>query len=631
MKPIELFLKYPNLFYSGLAAEARTISLVETQELGRVFTTHETNYTPIDGIFLSWGTSGEPRGGGYYYRRQDKANIVTRKITNFKNFGTGNNSYSFTISDQIKIKYGKSTWSYSTDNSANFAILAANDVANVAYLSAIPELKESFGLFARETANWWDGHRNPNVRNNAPQRLVDVTDIISNSAAEQACKNLDKLSDPTLLNQTKREIQTHKIIGFFENGTPHIYRTRTDQDPITTEFSNDWIVEETSKPTTIRSWKANKSQNHHVELGNEALPVRVITPFKRAPFDVHLEMGTLEDFDIRFHAHFTWIAGKFNADAKITSRMNEYTRKSQKTVTTVKKRMFLPVITGIVMELCPKVKTGTHHLYEWHDQQWSDDQQLGMKMNSEESNPYNFEEITRVRDATKKRAIKGAYRGGYQGISKLSYNGKLIMNNVMESGLSAIAKGPPITSYKLDIPKRMPLSLEDFKKIERPKVDIKPIEIGHLRFYRLSTPPKRHITADILSDLLLPSMPELLIATDSHIRVTQADNFVGGEHCSGKCCRWNGVAEKGRIDSELPPGLYLVNRHEKCALGHDPGRTEYTSGFGDISNETITVRRLLSQLKVSYDQFRANMVSNNQTDVLTPMTESDNSAFFGRL
>ena len=102
-------------------------------------------------------------------------------------------------------KYGKSTWSYSQDNSANFAVLAANDEANVAYLSAIPELKESFGLFARET-NWWDGHRNPNSRNNAPQRLVDITDIISDSAAEQACKNLDKLSDITFAQSNTKGI-----------------------------------------------------------------------------------------------------------------------------------------------------------------------------------------------------------------------------------------------------------------------------------------------------------------------------------------------------------------------------------------------------------------------------------------
>ena len=622
-----MFLKYPNLFYSGVARNARTISLVQTEELGRVFTTHETNYTPIDGIFLSWGTSGEPTGGRYYYGRQDKANIVTRKITDFKNFGTGNNSYSFKISDQINIKYGKSSWTYTEDNSASFAALAANDEANVAYLSAIPELKESFGLFARETANWWDGHRNPNLRNNAPQRLVDVTKFISESAAEQACKNLDKLSDPTLLNQTKREIQTHKLIEFLD--MPHIYCARREGDPeITTAFSTDWTLEQTSNPTTIRSWKAKNRDSK--DVGNEPLPVRVVKPFKKPEFDVHLEVGTLEDFDIRFHAHFTWTAGKFNTDAKVSSRRNQYTRKQQKYVESTKNRMFLPVITGIVMELCPKVQTGNHRYYEWDDQQWSDGQELAVA--PEESNPYHLEELERVRDATKKRAIKGAYRGGYQGISKLTYNGRLLINSVIESGLSAIAKGPPITSYNLDTPKRMPLSLEDFKKIERPKVDIKPIEIGHLRFYRLSTPPKRHITADILSDLLLPSMPELLIATDSHIRITQADNYVDGEHCSGRCGKWPELGvTKSRIDSELPPGLYLVNRHEKCALGHDPGRAEYTSGFGDIANETITVRRLLSQLKVSYDQFRANMISNNQTDVLTPMTESDNSAFFGRL
>jgi hypothetical protein len=625
VKPIELFLKYPNLFFSQLARKNRTIHIVNSEVLGRVFEPHETNHTQVDGIFLSWGIPGDASRGYYYSSRRDAADGCNRKISNFQQFGTGNNSYSFKISNQKTIKLGKSAWNYNNDNSANFARLVGFDEANIAWLSGIPELKESFRLFASETTNWWYEHRNPNVRNTAPQRLVDVTEFISDKTAKAACEQLDKLIDKDKLTHSTWELQTHKLAGLLDR--PHIYRARREGDPeITNAFSTEWTIEQTSNPTTIRSWNEKKNKkgttNNGVGLGNEPLAVRIVDDFVRKPFDVHIEAGNLDSFDVRFHAHYTWISGKFNTDAKLSSRMNQYTRKTQKIVESTKKNTFLPIITGIVMELCPKTKTGSQY-YHWTEQQWSDDMILSVM--PEESNPYKAEELLRVQDQTKKRAIKGAYKGGYQGISSLTYNGMTLLNYVRESGLSAIAKGSPVSSYNLDRPKRMPLSLEDFKKIERPKVDIKPIEIGHLRFYRLSVPPKRHITADILSDLLLPSMPELLIATDAHVRITQADNFVSGEHCSGGC------SKNLTLDCELPPGLYLVNRHEKCALGHDPGRAEYTSGFGDTSNETITIRRLLSQMKVSYDQFRANMVSNNQTEALHAMSADDNSAFFGRL
>ena len=123
-------------------------------------------------------------------------------------------------------------------------------------------------------------------------------------------------------------------------------------------------------------------------------------------------------------------------------------------------------------------------------------------------------------------------------------------------------------------------------------------------------------------------MPELLIATDVDIRVTSnPETYIDGEQCSGSC------SKDTSIEVNLSPGLYLVNRQEKCALGHDPGRKEYTNGFGDISNETITIRRLLSQLNVSYDEFRGNMVGTNigQSNSLTTMNATDSSAFLGRL
>ena len=237
---------------------------------------------------------------------------------------------------------------------------------------------------------------------------------------------------------------------------------------------------------------------------------------------------------------------------------------------------------------------------------------------------YEVKTLQRVADRTKKRSVKGGYRGGYQGIEKLKYNGVTLFEHILVSGLQQFAKGKPIRSFDKRVQKRIPLSLNQYQKIERPEVEIKPIEVGHLRLYRLSNPPKRQVSADILSDLLLPSMPALLIATDSDIRVTSGDEYIDGENCSGHC-------EKAKVEVTIPPGLYLVDRQEKCALGHDPGRKEYTAAFGDTCNEIITIRRMLSQLNVFYDEFRGNMVGNANRSTLNTMSETDNSAFLGRL
>ena len=153
------------------------------------------------------------------------------------------------------------------------------------------------------------------------------------------------------------------------------------------------------------------------------------------------------------------------------------------------------------------------------------------------------------------------------------------------------------------------------------EVDVKPVEIGHsqpLASFRV-LPPKevgvnshytihqtRLVVGDTLSDLLLPSMPALIIAVDTDMKVTNGELYQTGHLCSGDCSK----AET--VDINLPPGLYLVERKLKCALGHDPGRAEYTAGFGDICNEVITIRNMLSQLDVAYDEFRGNMVGTSK-------------------
>ena len=131
--------------------------------------------------------------------------------------------------------------------------------------------------------------------------------------------------------------------------------------------------------------------------------------------------------------------------------------------------------------------------------------------------PFYIENLQRVRDVTKKRASKGGYRGGYQGISKLSVDDNILLKQVSLSNFSDIAGADAIKNYALLMKdqKRTTVTLEQYMGIERPEIDIKPVEIGHLNFYRLSDPPKRLVVGETLSDLLLPSMPALLISVDT--------------------------------------------------------------------------------------------------------------------
>lgn len=626
-----MFLKYPNLFYSDFAPHGRTISPVNVDLLGRVSRHEESTVVP-DGIFLSWGTPGEPRHNGYYYTR-NKASSVTREITNFERFGTGNNSFSFTVGEQKKVFFGKSSWSYSSDNSGQFAKLTAFDEMNMAILNAIPDLQESFRLFATETANWWmQDIVNNRHSSRAPHRFADVTTIITDQTAKVANENIARLADSTT-EKRKWEMKTHRIAGFYAKNVPHVphvYRKRTEADgsAVPGDGAHDWVEVITTSPINLRTWKVSekdkkKNKAQRLLIGNEPLPTCTSTALPMKAFDVHFEFSNLDNFEVRFQAHYTWVKGQNIVDLNIEKRTNRYTNRSEDRFVRTENLIYLPVISGLVMELIPRNKTDNSTYYRLDENAWEAVSEDIIAKN--EDNPYSITELVRVRDKTKKRAIKGAYRGGYQGIQTLTFNNRPLIDFIRVTGLSAIAKGPTIAKFDLPNPKRIPLSLEEFKKIDRPKVDIKPIEIGHLRFYRLSNPPKQQMRAEILSDLLLPSMPELLIAAGAHIRITSNDTYINGEGCSGKC-------SEESIDANLPPGLYLVNRHEKCALGHDPGRSEYTNGFGDISNETITLRRLLSQLIVTYDEYRGNMVGSNinQKSSLTSMSTTE-SGLFGRL
>lgn len=638
MKNLQIFLNNPNLFFSRIAPGDRTIGVCPTNEIRSSSSTDEESKLPT-GVLLSWGSPGKRNSSqrGYYRNNLPVAAIRDiKEISTISKFPSEANAFAHNLEIGFQHTVNpQGANSYSSDTGKRtFSRLVLNDAKNRAYMESIPGLTEKLAEFANRTHGWWlpndeaaQAERNQNVNNrhrsgnalNIPH-LVDVTDLITDEIAADASKALDEIIDVLAKEKLNEwELFTHRALGFYDQPMTHVYRPRKEDDPaaVPGDGSQDKVPVSQTGALKIKSWEPKERG----EIGNE--PVVTVTKNSHqhmSNFNIQLleEAHNVEEY--RIHAVFDWTSESYTHDCKMVRQNSRGflppgRSRNGKIRQTTKYTLYTPRITGFVIEVIPKEAQGGYYVQT--ENQWG-------QIETTSSPHYTVKNLLRVEDRTKKRSVKGGYRGGYQGIEKLQHKGATLLEYILVSGLHQFAKGSPIRSFDKREEKRIPLSLEQYKKIERPEVEIKPIEVGHLRLYRLSNPPKRQVSADILSDLLLPSMPALLIATDSDIRVTSGDDYVTGENCSGNCT-------KGAVEVTIPPGLYLVDRQEKCALGHDPGRIEYTAAFGDTCNEIITIRRMLSQLNVFYDEFRGNMVGKAGRSNLNSMNATDNSAFLGRL
>jgi len=636
VKDLQIFLNNPNVFYTKYARKKATISPIDYDELhrGTGLVLYNGKQEIPQGILISWGVPGvRMESGGYYYNGRNPTDLAIRKIKSCKAQETKNAQgqfYEVNVTSQKKVS--STTRGYYNSNRNKFAKLVMTDRINEIYLNFVEGLDEEFNKFANLTEGWWLSPNPNNVRSDStvihngrhlsatasPICLVDVTDLINgedlpllNTALEGVAEELyegKKLSEYTMY--------THKKIGFYDRPTAHVYRERVpatdgvwEANARNDNFDNNWIMVPQSGPLTIKSWVSTKDAQ---KIANEEIHIadKVANDIIQ---DFTFKLNEKNFDSIRVLAIFEWECVEYTHTQVM--RNNRRGRSGRHKHSTPHK-VFLPKISGFCLQLKPKANSPPYCSV-------TANQYGNTTITTNEA--WEVDRIQRVANRTKKRSVKGGYKGGYQGINKLILHNEAFLEHDIVTGLQSFAKGAMIQKYELGREKRIPLSLEQYQNIERPNVDVKPIEIGHLRFYRLSNPPKRQVTAEILSDLLLPSMPALLIATDTDVRVvSNSDTYQNGENCSGACDKQESV------ETTLPPGLYLVDRQTKCALGHDPGRKEYTSGFGDECNETITVRRLLSQFNVFYDQFRGNMVGQSSNS-LNSGNRVDNSAFLGRL
>ena len=580
MEEIEIFLKYPMLFSPrgvGMTGVIDSINNAPNRQITHAGRLNDGTNTPGDPLI--WTPPGSKHQQRYYSR---PAQLTASRRTEVSKSETKDAvKYCTKVLSPVPIQPTKSSQHWNTN--AAFGRAIRFDKQNQVFLNGVPGLEAALKEFTDETQGWWlqeqpvppgsiqSATQHVNIEER-PHHLVPIA--LSLFEGEELNAGIEKLYDEITKKEFKKyTLKTHEKMGMIGN-TDFLYGTLDN---------NSWRyrVLPCSKPLTLKSWQSKAN----LEVSSDPLvPYTMSTVLTSLHQDFEVNMTFTKHQDVQLEALLSWVKLSYTSNVVIQERTNQYAGNRSNSYRVKTSQVFyMPVVEGLVMRLTP------------HD--------------SAETEP-NYEHLRRVTDLTKKRKVQGGYRGPYQGVSKIARNDITSFKVELSGGLKAIAKGDPIRSFagKLNIKPRLPMSKDSYLEIERPMTNVKPLDIGHLELYRVSESPNKQVTGEILSDMQLPSMPELLLSIDSDIRVTSnEDHYINGENCSGTC-------DKESINLTIAPGLYVVKRKDKCCLGHDPGRGEYNTGFGDLCNEEITIRRLLSKLNVFYDEYRGNMVGSESAN-----------------
>ena len=577
MEEIEIFLKYPMLFSPlgvGITGVIDSITNAPDRQITHAGRLNDGTNTPGDPLI--WATPGSRTQQRYYSRPAQQT--VRRRTEVSKSETKDAVNYCTKVLSQVPIK--PAPVSQHWNGNAAFGRAIRFDKQNQVFLNGVPGLEAALKKFTDETQGWWLQEQPNNPREDGshvnieerPHHLVPIT--LSLFEGEELNAGIEKLYDEITKKEFKKyTLKTHEKMGMIGN-TDFLYGTLDN---------NSWRYQvlPCSKPLTLKSWQSKTN----LDVASDPLvPYMAGANTTDYHQDFEVQMAFTKHQDVQLEALLSWVKLSYISNVAIQERANQYAgRRSNSYRVRTTQVVYMPVVKGLVMRLTP------------HD--------------FAETEP-NYEHLRRVTDLTQKRKVQGGYRGPYQGISKIARNDITSFKVELSDGLKAIAKGDPIRSFagKLNIKARLPMSKDSYLEIERPMANVKPLDVGHLELYRVSESPNKQVTGEILSDMQLPSMPELLLSIDSDIRVTSSeDRYINGENCSGTC-------DKESINTTIAPGLYVVKRKDKCCLGHDPGRGEYNTGFGDLCNEEITIRRLLSQLNVFYDEYRGNMVGSENAN-----------------
>jgi len=614
---IEIFLQYPMLFQSHLRTTDSTMGLVTGNRNTTTVRHKDGNQHPwnrLMGDTYTWGAAGNTHSAMNDYRaRQQSGKVTLREVTVKKEAeDSATVAYKVLVKKQNRVSSAPAPGAYWTNN-GGFQNIVKYDSVTMAFLDELDEeLAPNMRQFCLDTAGWWvrQGNSTGSGEQHASDADSPVLLIPIDLTPEKAAKlnqRVEKTWQELTHNKlSEYQIRIHEKLRLYKHDVlfTHLY-----DHPQNSTWTNN--PRACTAPIKMKSWVSAK------QLELDSLPMNIagapVYGSLHQKFDVSMVFSKQQQ--CQFYAVVRWKKFQFIRNCRIEtnqSRNNRFGRRnnSQHRVRE-NSTVWMPTIEGLVMH--------NEILYD----------ELGIEketyVEGTTASPRTLETLSRVRDRTQKRQVRGGYRGAYQGISKITHSGKVTFRVRLQDGLAAIASLDPIKSFHLAGQKRLPMSKEDYLEIQRPMTNVKPIEIGHLEFYRISEPPRKQVTAELLSDMQLPSMPEILLAIDSDIRVTEHEgNYISGENCSGSCDK------SESISITIAPGLYVVKRKGKCALGHDPGRAEYNAGFGTLCNEEITIRRLLSQLLVFYDEFRGNMVGQEANVQWSSYDETSSGSLLGR-
>ena len=636
---IEIFLTSPIAFAGGASASNSTIAALTPGKIQGVRVNGKIE--PPTGIIIKWGIESSSTNRRYYYGSTGNTPMTKRKIEGFKKSGQ---EVQFKIT-QVENFKTPSYNHYFNNEVGKFNELIQIDKRTIAFLENIPGLEEHFKKFVNDTMHWWV-HNEETVamwaterNNNTPHSFITSTlSPMSNDLCEvtslitkENMANLENHLGAILEEGTKASIASYKLETYSKlgikngPGSTFLYQRRDTNvnnggGRAVGPYEDASLIPSTDSSLTVKSWKSDLVN----EVKNLGTPFYFRSKVDFSDFTVNFRINPGNYY--RIYAQFSWKKITYAHNKTVETRQSRHAHRAAPIYTrnTDSRTIYLPYVDSLCLEILPPKEVGItpHYRIEGLTMNYNG---AGLRVNAD--SPFVINQIRRVRDATKKRASKGGYKGGYQGIDELRIGTTPIFAFITKSNFSDIAGTRAIPNYLLnmsELSRSVPLTMEQYMGIERPKVDVKPIEIGHLNFLRLSDPPKRLVVGDTLSDLLLPSMPALIIAVDTDMKVTNGELYQTGHLCSGDC------SKNETVDINLPPGLYLVERKLKCALGHDPGRAEYTAGFGDICNEVITVRNMLSQLNLAYDEFRGNMVGTSKSNKFAN-TRIDSGGFLSRL
>lgn len=546
--------------------------------LGQEGSESENNPDEESTYYLSWGSAED----GFHQWRNTGENPCLRTIGPITKKG---DNYQFKVLSQQGISAGiRDNYYYGhTNNKQCFGKIVRYDRINQVWLDNVPGLEDAMKEFVktvhtqREQQEATNGRfsLNRNTDNFSVRVKVNLTLEQAKILNQKLVEEYESLAKQKMSAYT---IRTHERLGMNSGRIPYRY---FQPDQYRNEFSRNEDYVSMYVQTFMCSAPPKKKAG---PLPSEEMNIMSLANGERKqnfPIDLHYN----DSQEVSLEAILSFYQASIVVSASRERGRNQNTY--------IRHQTYLPCISGLVL--------------------------VGRPSKITPDGVFEQETIQRVRDRTQKRQIKGGYRGPYQGLGKLTYAGETLFQVSLAGGLIAIATGDPIKSFKLETTPRLPLSMEDYIKIERPMTNVKPIEIGHLNLYRISESPNKLVTGEILSDLQLPSMPEFMLAIDTDIRIESNDEvYVDGSECSGDC-------QHEKINLSISPGLYVVKKKERCVISHDPGRPEYNLGFGTICNDGITIRRLLSQLNIHYDQFRGNMVGHSIDVQETDFTVSPGS------